>query len=133
MATKTIVTFKNTEDALMNVRGAEPKIDSDFTTKTYVDDKIADLVPESRTINNKPLATNINLTASDVNALSTTGGTLTGNLNVTGTISTPTLSVTNKASCSQAPIEGPDLCNKTYVDSIFSYDSTTKTLSITIA
>ena len=37
MATKTIVTFKNTEDALMNVRGAEPKVDSDFTTKNYVD------------------------------------------------------------------------------------------------
>lgn len=40
MATKTIVTFKNTDDALMNVRGAEPKVDSDFTTKNYVDDQI---------------------------------------------------------------------------------------------
>lgn len=37
MATKTIVTFKNTENTLINVRGAEPKADSDFTTKSYVD------------------------------------------------------------------------------------------------
>lgn len=40
MATKTIVTFKNTENDLMNVRGAEPKTDSDFTTKNYVDGQV---------------------------------------------------------------------------------------------
>lgn len=37
MAIKTTVTFKNTDNILMNVRGAEPKTDSDFTTKSYVD------------------------------------------------------------------------------------------------
>lgn len=109
-----------------------PTKNNHASTKKYVDDKIAGLVPESRTVNNKPLANNISLAASDVNALPLSGGTLTGDLTVNTKISTPTLSVTNKASCSQAPTEGPDLCNKTYVDGIFSYDSTTKTLSITI-
>ena len=37
-------------------------------------------VPTSRTVNRKPLSSNITLSASDVGALSTAGGTLTGNL-----------------------------------------------------
>ncbi len=37
-------------------------------------------VPTSRTVNGKPLSSNITLSASDVGALSTAGGTLTGNL-----------------------------------------------------
>lgn len=58
------------------------------------------------------------------------GGTISGNLSVTGN-----LSITGTASSIKEPTEGVDLCNKTYTDGkinkLFSYDSTTKTLSIT--
>ena len=58
------------------------------------------------------------------------GGTISGNLSVDGN-----LSITGTASSIQVPIEGADLCNKTYTDDkinkLFSYDSTTKTLNIT--
>lgn len=56
-------------------------------------------VPNTRTINSKPLSANISLTASDVGAaasshthsyLPLTGGTLTGNLGVNGTITAKT-------------------------------------------
>lgn len=39
-------------------------------------------VPQTRKVNNKPLDADITLSASDVGALPTTGGTLTGNLKV---------------------------------------------------
>lgn len=42
--------------------------------------QLNDKVPTSRTVNGKPLSSNITLSASDVGALSTAGGTLTGNL-----------------------------------------------------
>lgn len=44
MAVNKAVTFKNTENALMNVRGATPAVNSDFTTKQYVDESIGSKV-----------------------------------------------------------------------------------------
>ena len=62
--------------------------------------------------------------------LSSTGGNITGDLSIGGK-----LSVTGVASCTTAPTQGVDLCNKQYVDgkfgSIFNYDAETRTLTIT--
>lgn len=41
-------------------------------------------VPTSRTVNGKPLSSDVTLTATDVGALPTTGGTLTGDLRIKG-------------------------------------------------
>lgn len=41
-------------------------------------------VPTSRTVNGKPLGSDVTLTATDVGALPTTGGTLTGDLRIKG-------------------------------------------------
>ena len=57
-----------------------------------------------------------------------TGGTISGNLMVGGN-----LSVSGTMSALKAPTNDVDVCNKAYVDGIFSYDSTTKTLTITTA
>lgn len=57
-----------------------------------------------------------------------TGGTISGNLMVGGN-----LSVSGTMSALQAPTNDVDVCNKAYVDGIFSYDSATKTLTITTA
>lgn len=57
-----------------------------------------------------------------------TGGTISGNLMVGGN-----LSVSGTMSALKAPTNDADVCNKAYVDGIFSYDFTTKTLTITTA
>ena len=57
-----------------------------------------------------------------------TGGTISGNLMVGGN-----LSVSGTMSALKAPTNDVDVCNKAYVDGIFSYDSTTKKLTITTA
>nr|DAM46345.1 MAG TPA: hyaluronidase [Bacteriophage sp.] len=66
----------------------------------------------------------------DNKGLSSTGGNITGDLSIGGK-----LSVTGIASCTTAPTQGVDLCNKQYVDgkfgSIFNYDAETRTLTIT--
>lgn len=66
----------------------------------------------------------------DNRGLSSTGGNITGDLSIGGK-----LSVTGVASCTTAPTQGVDLCNKQYVDgkfgSIFNYDAETRTLTIT--
>ena len=66
----------------------------------------------------------------DNKGLSSTGGNITGDLSIGGK-----LSVTGVASCTTAPTQGVDLCNKQYVDgkfgSIFNYDAETRTLTIT--
>lgn len=66
----------------------------------------------------------------DNKGLSSTGGSITGDVSIGGK-----LSVTGAASCTTAPTQGVDLCNKQYVDgkfgSIFNYDAETRTLTIT--
>jgi hypothetical protein len=53
---------------------------SQFTGKE-IDDAIANHVPKTRTINNKELSDNINLTAADVGAMRTGGGGDNGDFN----------------------------------------------------
>lgn len=65
------------------LNGYEEKIFTCTTSTTTGESwhyKESKLVPNSLTINDKPLSSNITLSASDVGALSTAGGTLTGNL-----------------------------------------------------
>lgn len=51
----------------------------------HYNDKVKGIyVPSSRTINGKPLSSNITLSASDVSALSSAGGSLSGNLTLKG-------------------------------------------------
>lgn len=66
----------------------------------------------------------------DNKGLPSAGGSISGDLSVGGK-----LSVTGVASCTTAPTQGVDLCNKKYVDekvgSVFNYNAETKTLTIT--
>ena len=48
----------------------------------YVSDATSGYVPDTRTVNSRPLSADIELQASDVGALATTGGTLTGDLTI---------------------------------------------------
>ena len=48
----------------------------------YVSGTISGLVPDTRTINSKPLSADVELAASDVGALPISGGTLTGDLTI---------------------------------------------------
>lgn len=67
------------------IRGVmSPAQNNDAATKGYVDTAINGRVPTSRTVNGKALSSNISLTASDVSALPTSGGTITGNLTLKG-------------------------------------------------
>ena len=69
-------------------RVGEPQISTDAATMGFVQNSLNNYVQKTTTINGKPLSSNISLTANDVGALSTAGGTLTGNLTgkyITGT------------------------------------------------
>nr|DAT44431.1 MAG TPA: hyaluronase tail fiber protein [Caudoviricetes sp.] len=85
------------------VANPAPTADNHVANKKYVDDVAAKELP-------------------------LTGGTISGNLMVGGN-----LSVSGTMSALKAPTNDVDVCNKAYVDGIFSYDSTTKTLTITTA
>lgn len=87
LASTTAASFNGTANITPGVTGTLP-LGNGGTGATTASAALSNLggVPTSRTVNSKALSSNISLTANDVGALSSSGGTVSGDLKVTGNL-----------------------------------------------